>query len=405
MPFYLLCISLFLIPLIGPLTIEPLVNIKDIWTVKEFLVLLSITIICVIPSPSKHHTLPWPIQWLMGFLIISTFLIPPIHFKLGNSDLGGLWCYKSIVWVFAYFMLYQRIQAMRIDQRLISMAICYTALISSVYAIFQFFNLDQFQFYDRPIWEAHRQAGDITAMIGSPVYLAVFLCICLPFCFLTLPWWQVIVVVVAIWICQSDTANVFGIVTSMVYFAMRAKPVLWLKILAAICLVLLIVVPMNWSKISPHLGDNGRFLVWQETFKDWHSPPITLGITPDMSKDRQQEVNLLNHRIWAITGRGVGSFEYIFQLKKQGWNHPHNEYLKVLYELGIVGFMLFMTIIIWVLWKSFLMARKDPWVCCLFSSFIFICLSATTMPMLLVEPIRIFSVVIICFLLYRINSI
>lgn len=398
----IVCLFLVFIPLCGPLQISPFICIRDLWITKEFLALLAIITICIIPSPRRQHTVnPW-IKSMLVFLIFSIYLAPPIKLLLGPADLGGLWMWKSLAWVMAYFMFYRKIKSMPVlrseDKMMIANAIGYAGFISAVYAIFQYLNLDQFQTYFRPEWEAHRQAGEITALIGSPVYLGVFLGLCLPFSIYCLRWWQNLIIILAILACQSDTANLFTLLTLIFMFCMKAKNINWLRFYLFCGVLAMAIVGSFWHQIRPHIHDNGRFAVWRETFNDWHSTCLNIPVTPEMTKGEKIETEFLNKRTWSLTGRGLGSFEYIFQRKHPGWNDPHNIYLKVLYETGIIGFGIFLGIISFVFWRNFSIAREDSWTLTLYCSFLFACLSGATLPILIIEPLRFIFVVILSFL-------
>lgn len=398
----IICLFLVFIPLCGPLQISPFICIRDLWTTKEFLALLAVVIICLIPSPRRQYTINLWLKIMIVFLVFATYLAPPIKLLLGLADLGGLWMWKSLAWVFAYFMLYRKIRGMPIihleQKKLIAKSIGYAGLISAVYAIVQYLNIDQFQTYFRPEWEGYRQAGDITALIGSPVYLGVFLGLCLPFSIYALRWWQSIVIILAILTCQSDTATIFVVFMLVFMCCMRAKSLNWLRAYVLCVVVIMAAMGSLWHEIRPHVGDNGRFGIWRDTVEDWRSPCLTIPITPEMSKGEAIETTLLNKRTWAITGRGIGSFEYIFQRKHPGWNDPHNVYLRVLYETGIIGLILFLGMIAFVFWKNFFIAREDYWVLTLYCSFLFVCLSGLTLPILIIEPLRFMSVVVMSLL-------
>ncbi len=397
----LLCLSLFLVPLIGPVTWMPIIDVKDLWIMKELAVLLSVVGICLMPSSCRPHTVnPW-LKAMMVFLVLAAFLIPPIHLLLGPGiDLGGLWTWRAMAWAFVYFMLYRKIVSgpiLHINQKeLIAKAIGYAALISAVYASIQFINLDQFQVVLTPKNSGIRTAGEIAAMIGNATYLAVFLGISLPFCLYAMRKWQTGVVIVAILLCQSDTATL-GAAASLVLMALiRAKRLDFLKLASMAVIFGIVALCASWGQIRPFVKDrfNGRLLVWHDTLKDWKAPAISLAVTPEMTEAQKKEVELLNHRTCTLTGRGLGSYEYLFQRTHPGWNSAHNCYLQALYEIGLIGLVLLLGMIGFVFWNTFELAMNDEWIRILYCSFFFICFSAMTLPVLIIEPLRLFSVVV-----------
>lgn len=390
MPAVIFYLSLFLLPLVGPLTISPIVSIRDLWLTKEFAALLSIILIWTFSTHSRRPDRL--IQAGLIFILISNFSTPPIVLQLGASNLSDLWCWKAFFWVLAYYLLYETLQNIKIDRNLVAKAIAWTAFISACYALVQSLNIDQFQ-----VLRDFRDIGwknsnpNMTSMIGSSVYLSVFLGICLPFCIYALRWWQAAVVGLTIVALGSDTGTVFGLATIALYFLMRA-PLIWTKFSVVILAVAVGLVLGNWQQIRPKIQDNGRFAIYRETFNDWKSPPISMEIKPEMTDTQKRELTILNARTQVFTGRGIGSFEYMFQRKHSGWNATHNVYLQTLYELGLGGLLLLFALIIRTLWGTFWLAREDDFVNVLFCSFIFILLAALTTPMLLIEPIRYFVV-------------
>jgi O-antigen ligase len=50
-------------------------------------------------------------------------------------------------------------------------------------------------------------------------------------------------------------------------------------------------------------------------------------------------------------GHGQGSVEAFITEVWEGQTHPHNDYLRVAYELGILGLMLFLVVMAWQLWN------------------------------------------------------
>jgi hypothetical protein len=335
------------------------------------------------------------IKLLLFFLPISIINAPPLALIFGSENLGGLWMWRSLAWTLAYFLLFVSIQRMDFSHKQVATAIGWTAFICSIYAYLQFFGLDQFQ-VTRPGEEIgwHNSAPGISATIGSGFYLATFLAICLPFCVCYMRWWQTALVIGALLICQSDTATAGAFLTIVLMFCLRAKNTIYLKVLAGAIICILLLLAVSWSKIHGEieLRANGRFRIWHEVFEDWKSPPLTINISQDMSKDQKQTLEMLNKRAYALTGRGIGSFEFIFQRKHPGWNDPHNVYLRVLYELGLGGLVLWLGMIGFVLYKRFNAARIYTWENALYCAFFYCCFAGLTVPLLVVEPLRFYAV-------------
>ena len=395
-PLVILAVSLFAVPLCGPIIIEPVLAIHDLWTTKEFLVLMAILAMQHRATSCNvvQRRNPFLIALLL-FLPISTFSAPPLQLIYGHANIANLWIWCSLAWCFAYFMLYQALGGQEVQEgqkKAIIQAIGWAAIISAGYAYIQALGLDQYQ-----IARAAKEIGNpvsvnITAVIGNPTYLAVWLVMCLPFLALFFRWYWTVFVVGAVLLCKSDFGLAGLVLVPILLACLRAKSTIWLKIIVGVGLTICVLVGANWREIRPKLHDNGRFAVWAQTFQDWKAPCIKLAITDDMSGAQKAEIERLNRRTYSLTGRGLGSFPYIFGAKyTTNYDSAHNEYLEALYSIGLIGLTLFLVAIGWVFWHGFALARADTFCLALYTSFFFCCFAAFGLPIWHLEPTRFYS--------------
>lgn len=400
-PIRILYLSLAIIPLTGSLTLGPFLSITN---AKEFLVLMSILGIVLLGSlahgrePQKTHNIP--LYLLMAFLPISAYSAPPLRLMYGNANLGGLWIWKGMAWAFAYFMLYRAILALSITEcqkRIIAKCIGWPAIISAGYAYVQAMGLDQWQFTKSYHYIGYPGAADITAVIGNSTYLGVWLVMCLPFLWLFFKKRWTFFVAGAVLLTQSDFAIGGLIFLAVFMICMRDQSMILLKVGAVI--IAIIATACLWSQIRPHISDNGRFAMWAQMWDDWRGPCIKIPITGDMTRAQKIEIENLNKRNYAFTGRGLGSFPHIFGVSHNSrWESPHNEYLAGLYCLGLIGTVLMILALGQMFWGTFGAARSDPWALALYCSSAYICLAAIGISVWHVEPLRYFSAVIFSFL-------
>lgn len=405
-PIYLLAFSLFFIPLCGPVIIEPIIGVYDLWQAKEFLVIIFISGIALSAySAGNHHrakTNYWLIA-LMLFLPISAFSAPPLKIIYGHENLAGLWIWRCMAWAYAYFMAYCAIAANPPVQdrhkKMIVQAIGWAAIISAGYAYIQALGLDQWQIA-RPrseIWDP--AVPHITAMIGNPTYLATWLVMCLPFVVLFFAWPWAVLVFGAVLLCHSDIAVAGSGLTVVFALCLRARRTIWLKTILGCVLTIIALIMANWGEIRPKIHDNGRFAVWAQTFEDWQSPCITIPIHDGMSSAQKADIEKLNKRTYALTGRGLGSFPYIFSPKYgTKFDSAHNEHLEGPYTIGLIGQGLFWMTIFFVFLESFSIAKSDKFTLALYLSLFFCCIAAFGLPILHIEPLRYFSATMFCLL-------
>lgn len=401
---HILCLSLFLIPLLGSITIGPFLSINNAGTAKEFFSILSIFAIMLsgtlwyrVPNKKHHHN--FFLYLLILFIPLSIYSAPPLRLVYGFHNLGNLWIWKAAAWILAYFILYKTIIFLPVvkesHKELIGKSIGWSAIISSGYAYIQFLGLDQWQFTRSVYHIGSPTASDITAMIGNPTFLGVWLVICIPFLVIYFKkgWW--FFVAGAALLTRSDFALAGIVFLGLFVPCMMARKTIFLKVMVGVAIFAIALTVTFWSEIRPHITDNSRFPMWEQTFKDWKGPCITLAINDKMTKAQKIEVRILNKRTYVFTGRGPGSFPYIFGLKHNvAWESPHNVYLLSLYCIGLIGTVLFLLAIGWIFFKYFWIARLDPYYMALYCSAVFICLAAIGTPLLESQTLRYFSVVI-----------
>ena len=413
-PIFILAVSLFVIPLCGPIIIEPIISITDLWIVKEFLCLSAILLISLATYIRGHQhqsKINWPLWSLILFIPISIYAAPPLELIYGRENMAGMWMWRSFGWCILYLMLYCSICSNPISSERhrgwIIWAIGLTAIISAGYAYIQAMNIDQWQItrslmekvVSGPPHPARLKAMEITALIGNPTYLATWLAMCLPFLVLFFRWWWVVMVLGAIFICQSDIASAGAMITLIFIACMRARSTAWIKAGLGLAVVGCLVLWGFWGDIRPKIGDNGRFAVWRQTIEDWKSPCINIKITDDMSPAQIAETEKLNKRIYSLTGRGIGSFPFIFTVKHgTRFDSAHNEPLEGLYSIGLIGQTMFLAAIGFVFWFSFWIARGDKFALALYAALFFCFLASLGLPILHIEPLRYFSATMFCIL-------
>lgn len=397
--FYLLCGALFFIPLIGSVVFDPFISVRNLWQAKEFIVLMFL--VCISCCPGRRDIFNnRPLCLLMVFLVLSSFSIPPIILKYGHENLGGLWVWRALAWCFAYFIFYQKIASLclaRDEHRaLLVRCISWAAVVSAGYAYLQAAGIDQWQFV-RPMEEiANPEVPGITALIGNATYLGVWLASCLPFLLMDTNWkyccplnFKVFFVLGAVFLCGSYFATGSAILSLVLVALYRAKSDVWLKVGLGIALFGFIGLILCFSEIRPLIHDNGRFAVWEQTFEDWRAPCVKLAVTDDMSDAQKKEVETLNKRTYTLTGRGLGSFPFIFG-KKFGtpFESAHNEPLEALYSIGLIGVALLFWAVGLVLFLTYSMARQDPLVAAVHISFLVSVIVSFGTPILHIEPLR-----------------
>ena len=186
----ILCLSLFFIPLLGSFEIGPFFEIKDAETAKEFLSLISILMMFLagtlgfrVPVNNRPHNIF--LYFFIAFIPISIYSAPPLKLMYEHNNMAGLWMWEASFWILAYFMLYKSIISIpplyEDHKKMIGQHIGWAAILSAGYAYFQALGLDQWQYAKAYEHIGSPLASKITAVMGNPTHLGIWLVMCLPF--------------------------------------------------------------------------------------------------------------------------------------------------------------------------------------------------------------------------------
>jgi len=402
----ILAFALFFIPLCGSLVLGPWIGIADTTAAKEFfviMVILSITILAVSDRECQQISVKGvtnrPLYALLFFLPFSYYCSPPIQLQYYHENLGGIWIWESMAWVFFYWILYEILRRVNFNKKLVIKAILWSASITSVYACVQIMNIDQFQFVRHNSWIGSPAAKHITGMIGCPTYLAIWLVMCFPF-ILAYGKWPLWILAGFVIVSTKSDIGIGGLTLMAVLWpAFRAKKKIWLYLIAGVAILTIVLLALTWREIKPKITDNGRFGIWAAVIEDIQAPCILVPIMPNMTNRQKLEFENMNKRTYALTGRGLGSFPYIFGAKyTTPFESAHNEYLEIPYSIGLFGLIIFMSAMLYLLWISFEAARGDLFLSACYCSFVFSAIAAFGVPIWHVEPLRFYSATMFIFL-------
>lgn len=306
-------------------------------------------------------------KWLMFFvayLVVSLNKVPIVPVDLGGFDISNFWVWKPFMMVLVYLFMLSAIISLTVKERytlLTTMAWC--GFIMALYIFIQKFGLDQF-FYVRPKDIVLGTAVPaLVGTMGGPSAVAPMLAICLiPAIFLKKAWFAMAISVAAI-LTQSDVAIFAGIAGILVYLCAKDYRKL---ATVAFMLVLIGLTCLFWhdGEGKHLLNSNGRLGLWETMAKDLSSP-----------------FSDTDPRRFSLTGFGLGSFEHVYNMKHPtNTGHPpreaHNEYLELIWCVGVLGAGLFLTAVWRMLYAFYALVRQKQEAVCLFSMFIVISICA-----------------------------
>lgn len=281
--------------------------------------------------------------WILAFLAfipVSFLLAPQIDVKVAGVSIAS-WTLQAFCYLLVFFLAHWTISSVKVDIHRILRTIVLAGTIMAVYAIFQWFGFEQF---------FKGQSGGTYATcgtFGTPVLLAPYLAMVIPIVLYLRKYIQAVLMIVVVFLCDSQIAYGSMIVSLMFLLGARNKRLrIAMLVIFVILLLVLSVGFFTSSKIHNFVGGgtgSTRFPVWSQIVTDVKSP------LPETNKK------------FALTGFGLGSFPYLFHIR-----HPvpgnefleaHNDYLELFYNTGLIGLGLFLMGLGWFVRQCFPLDR------------------------------------------------
>lgn len=198
---------------------------------------------------------------------------------------------------------------------------------------------------------------DMTGLFGLKAAQGVFLALLIPIT-ATLHVWLAPIFLFPIWVCQSSVAVLAGGCGYLFYTWHQARKVFWI---ALICLIPItgFYIGAKDFKADPEMFMS-RFNVWHSAVRASLARPIGYG--PDSYRNLTKQKQFLffgDERRRHGIGYHIGNDNYDFKyyhadaykmrhdyegLKPKSpnrWDNPHNEYIMLFFEYGIIGVFLF----------------------------------------------------------------
>ena len=330
------------------------------------LTLSFIISLLIIYSQKIEFRKPWTIGFI-GFMAVNVWLCTKVNVVFSGEMITGIWLWPALVsfMVFALFLISLCNMKFNTTQlRYIYRSIVVIGVVMSGYCILQYFRLDQFVSLDLDNKTSLiKNMARVSGTMGHPTVVAPFIAMLIPIVWAKSKKWLVIPMIIAVLITHSQMAIGAMIVGIIIYFTLRKEK--WLKT-AVIGFVLLSIIGgvsiANSEKIRDYMigSASGRVAMWQGISKDLMKP---------MDKD------IATPRIY--TGKGIGSFRFVFHSRNKGFENvkiAHNEYLEIIYDLGIVGLFLFIMSLWEMIVPAFGKCRKTSRA--LFTSIVIVAISA-----------------------------
>lgn len=248
---------------------------------------------------------------------------PYIPLFINDQNSAMFWMWKPIVMILIFTLFITAISSAKFSQEEVKrilniIAIC--AAVMSAYIFIQRLGVDQFFMVNQDQQTRFVENNSLVGVLGQPTLVASFLAIVLPitacvrrpFCFL---------IVTAALILINSKVALGACVIGMGAYAIITRKKGWIALIAMIVMAAICYVCINHVTVAT-LGDSGRFAAWKDILLFWNTPFVVNGVSAK----------------YTMTGFGPGSYEYIYPtIKNSIFHHPHNEYIYILFNFGILG--------------------------------------------------------------------
>ena len=281
---------------------------------------------------------PFKNKWvlvLVGFCLLSFYLSPKPDLTFFGVESTRFWSWEPLYQGIVFLLFTVAVASIPLTKRILNQIVTtmvWCAALMSFLVILQALGLDQFF--------EHRFGtyGAMAGTLGNPALIGPFLCLILPLMFYQKRWTFSLMAITAILATHSDVAWAGLILTISIYLMLKNRRRFIIGFCAGAILIPLVAglyfTQPVFRQVCP---DNERFLTWENSLATL-STPVMVG----------------SKKIYAITGMGPGSFRYLYHVqhekqKAETSAYAHNDYVQATYELGIVGFILFMGVLVVIL--------------------------------------------------------
>ena len=311
-----------------------------------------------------------PALLLMGFAFVSALMAPKLGISLLGKEIGNFWMWKPLFFYSVFFLTLVSVTSINFTKEEIKLTfniMAWIGFIMAIYCILQSMRLEQFYRVAVEI-EATKYTPKhwIGGTLGHPTIVSPFIAMIIPIVIYLRKWIMAVGMFIAVILTSSQIGIGAMIVSLLFLIATKGRKYL-------ICSVLFFVLVTGTfavcyykiPEVRSFACDSGRFDVWKLIVQDINEP---------ISKEAENK--------YTYTGFGPGAYEYIFPLKhKSNMFQAHNDYLELGYNIGIIGFILFLSSIFYVWYKNFSLkaiwkGKVDKYRMTLLSSFLCILICA-----------------------------
>jgi len=325
----------FIIPLLLASQFMILPNLSFRW-IKECSAQIMIILTLCSLIWKKNKSIALFIAWSLFIFFYTKSLMIADATGSGSFHMNPL-AFLNMTNVVLYGIFYYVLHQIKIDKDKLYKTFAFIAVFQSVYVILQFLQIDQF-FNNITFSLMHQTKRWPVGMWGNEALVSWCIAICSPFllAFKELRYKLAYVLCFGAVCCTRCSAGIAAFILGFIFFQFFNN-----KKKLAIALLILVLLSGAWAyksgKFTYYFNPTHRFEVWKKSVEIWHEMPIT--------------------------GWGLGSYRVLFwqrapEFRTDGhWAQTHNDYLQTLFETGVVGFGILLSLL-WITFHSFWRKRK-----------------------------------------------
>lgn len=271
-------------------------------------------------------------KWLLffvGYLLVSAWYAPkPVLFYVGYN-ISNFFFWKPFAMILAFLGMYTIVSSNLIKRKLLIEIMVWVGFIMSILCIGHLFNLHQ---WGNP---EHYGYYQVAGMLNNPLIVGTFIAMLIPLAIYVRRFFFSVVMMIAVF-CTCSQVAIWSMIISLFVLLGSFKRTFFMMFAVLILMFIglsmtYIFIPKTRNLIIPK--DNGRIAQWKNIIQDLKEPALGK-----------------NSHAYPWTGYGLGSFKYLYPLahpssSTKNYDKAHNEYLQILWELGIVGFIFFISLL------------------------------------------------------------
>ena len=272
---------------------------------------------------------------LLAYIPVSVMLAPNPAITLIGIDVSHFWCWEPMLYILIFSLMIMSIAShefKREDVYRLLRTMVYCGAFTATYMVLQFFMIDQ---WFEPISSFINGRGHVAGFIGNPTLTSPFVAMIIPIALYLKRHILALIMIISVFLTDSQMGYGAMIVSLIFYFSMFGAKRFVLCGLTMVVLSASLILVWNNQATKNFINPNERFFHWKQIAIDIKSP---------LSEEIKTS--------YPITGRGLGSFKYVYHVEHPGgettpnrFQQAHNDYLEFAYSCGLAGLALLLAAI------------------------------------------------------------